>query len=723
MSRVTSSTHNPLESKGYSLIPEHSPSNADYVPKSDLLHAIRAGFSTTIDIGKVQALKVISSLSLPVPPDLQTASAEHFASEEIDYMLIPCKIKSVEECRIAPFGLLLKSSCILTERRCIDASETVAYNVCNGTELSEIEVTSFIQQYQHIYPGMTNILDGIKATNDKLATLTQTMAQHNSTIAYNQAAQASHLSYLAQQNSTHNDETSKRISNLETMLSALKTSIEERMRPITFSDQPSVKYDLTEDHFEVPSINNPDNPIAVTDSVEQITTTSLNKRITLTQQHTTITNSEGTFVLPKPIESDHPPVYTRSFSDVIKEDKRIDRLRSQQNKIVIKTNLESILPKNGVEFLDQACCKPKEISKYCSTDSWTNSADLHVSKFFFDSNTLKKHEGCLCYTIYINGCTNPLPVYLVAKDDRGRPSYQGGNGIACDIVTPRRLALFLGFKEINTEYVLIPFLRKTKDKSFLPGMYAGRLGSLQRRWITKYSSSVYNSIADTSLRMVKSNATITDIIDYILNSLLLAFEDLDFGKMVEIDNLPGFSKLYSHISGNVTLASIPKSVSHLAKALPAEMLPKLSTCLVACNALKDERNGLMYGSYVVYNPTVSAYETPCGALAHDLTDYWKHPCTVRARTIAIQPHNFNDQHNDRLSNLRFGYPCSTCGRRYIDKFDCITCSIFCALVPHGVSIVDYLNEKFIIKPNPNPVSAFGERIQQPTFPPSKFSLD
>lgn len=678
------------------------------------------------DIGKVKALSS-SLMNVVVHEELHNAAIKHFNNDKIDYIMVPARVQSDASYEIAPFGVIIQSKHVISEDNCRDASDKIAFKVCTGKDLYKDEIFTFVDQYGDVFPEMARLTTSTNELNDKVTSLVDTVGQNQNIIAYNQNAQIGHLSWMSQQQNVFMNDATHRLASLESMIQELSMSLMQKFKPISFSDQPHVQYDMIQDDFSVPSLENPGQSILMTDEMQKLSMTSANKQVTFMQQNTHIHGANGVVTVPKHINARSAALTPRkqSFAEVVKKSIKVADIRTKKGKVAIKVDLDSVTPDKSIEFIDVACLRPLEVLKFCGETDWANATlgDLHVSRFAFDTESLKAHEGTLCYTIYISGCSDPHPVYLIAKDDSACSKHQNSNGPACDIIISRRLAVYLGFQGVNTEYVAIPFIRKGEVEGFRPGMYAGRFGSVQRRWLNK-DAPVFKQIASLAMDIIMSNGSILSVISLVYNQLLEAFSHINYADIKEVSPLVPLSAIYGNIPAWRSIPQVDSKVSNLIKTLPEGNVEALPDCIHKCFALKEERHGLMYGSHVVYNGTEGKYETPCGTLIKDLKDYWKHPCTVRARAIAMQPiHAIEKVDGMRDTNLRVGIACSLCGRRYADKVDATNCVIFCSLIPNGVERTVLKKGVLHSKPNPRPVTAFGQSLLSNRGVASKFQTD
>lgn len=672
------------------------------------------------DIGKISALSS-SLMNVVVHEEVHNAAIKHFKTEKIDYILVPAVVKSDSSHDIAPFGVIIQSKHVISEKNCRDASDKIAFKVCTGKDLYGDEIFSFVDQFEEVFPAITKLNNSTTELNAKVSSLSNMVQQNQHVVSYNQDAQMGHISWMSQQSDKFMTDATNRLAALESMVQELSSNLTHKFKPVSFSDQPDVQYDLVQDEFSVPSLVNPGQAIAMADDTRKMSMTSINKQVTFMQQNTLIHGKSGTVTVPKPIKNENFATAQdeRTFAEAVKN------IQTRKGKVVIKADVDTVTLDKSIEFVDVACLRPVEILKFCGIEDWASATngDLHVSRFAFDAEALKAHEGTLCYTIYINGCRDPYPVYLIAKDDSSGPQHQNSNGPACDMVLSRKLAVYLGFQGVNTEYVAVPFLRKGELEGFLPGMYAGRFGSIQRRWLNK-DVHLFRDIALDALTMINSGGTILSVVGLVYNRLVEVFANIIPSDIKEVSPLRSLSSIYGNTPAGKSIKSFDSKVDRLVKSLPEGNVQVLSDCVHKCFALKDGRHGLMYGSHVIFNGTERKYETPCGIFVEELSDYWKHPCAVRARAVAMQPiHSVEKLDGMRDTNLRAGIACSLCGRRYIDRIDAINCIIFCSLIPNGVEKTVVKRGVFHSKPNPHPISAFGQSLLNNRGMASKFQTD
>lgn len=683
---------------------------------------VRSPHAPSVSLSDIK-VAVAQNVMISVHDYLREAARLHFnGNNNIDYVLVPVLRTKDDVKQTAPFGLYYPSACVINPTDFRSINETVLHKLSNGASLTADDYNAFTNQYETVFPVVKQLADTTHTLLSKVTALADHSKQALIPIAQTQASCCDAINYLANNNFAFMNDTSIRLASIESQVAEFCKNMTSNLRPIAFSDHPSVQYDIVQDSFSTPSITNPDSLIHFTDSKEQLSVTESNKQITMTKQSTFVHHPDGTVVLPKPIvrapllpTPTAPPRKVAippnaSFSDVVKKNVKLSDIRTRKGRVDIKANVDDVTPNKRIELFDLACVSPKEVQKYCDCSNDGVSTDLHVSCFPFDSTSLSAHDGVLCYTYYLLGCSDPLPLYLIAKDDSNTPKHQNSNGIACDLIFSRKLALHFGFINVNTECVAVPFLRRDAGPNFLPGLYSGRFGSIQRRWHNR-TLKFFDQVSTSAYKVVSAGGSILTVIELVHSSLIKFLCSHDFSQMPDVDPIPPLNTFHGVEPANQSLRTIDSKFDHLIRALPLGNLKLIPKCLEGCLNLKDSRHGLMYGSHVIFNNVESKFETPCGTLLADISEYWRHPCTVRARTIAIQPvHPVDHIPGVRSTNLKSGIPCPYCGRLYVHDLDATNCAIFCGLIPNGVDKSVLRRGVIRTRPNPEPVTSFGVSI-------------
>nr|UHS71903.1 MAG: hypothetical protein [Reoviridae sp.] len=686
--------------------------------ESKLYDALNMDGVDKIKVGVVN-VKATTLMRLPVHSDISKAATKHFGREKVDYLIIPMIIGQEGDTDVAPFGIIIPHSDVVTSSTCMDVLDTIGLKIATKTQFSQDEIVGFVREHGAIFPQIDELLKSNAEINAKLNGVGENV-YHNTVATYNnQQLQAQKMDAALHNHSVVLTETNQTLNALREMVEEMRISFDKRVRSVVYSEDPALQYDVVEGETYVPSLVHQDRQVVVKDRVKSVTATSGNKQITWSEQVMLVPTNDGEVVIDKPFEINKvesaPVLKPATYADMvsINSDKKSTLLTSKR-KLNVKLNTERVVHDAEVEFLEAACYAPKQHTKMCVTEGSDSVADLHVSKYEFDSNMLtSSHEGVLCYTIYVGGCKILEPVYLIGKDDRESAHVQNSNGVACDMILSRKLAMYLGFINIHTEYVAVPFIRKYVENGILPGMYTGRLGSIQRKW-WGVRVNKFDEVSKLAMGLVKSGAGIVEIIESVYTSLLMILTDVIPDDIDEPKPIPSFSVMYGNKPSRKSISSVTGEVAKLIGELPDGIVNKLEKCVLGCHELKEQRHGLMYGSHVAYDSVKKEYLAPCGVGCSTIEEYYAHPCSVRARAIALQPTlPAQSSNNLKDTNLRGGTACIVCGRRYADRICALACVILCSLIPKGVAITEVREGKFVSRMNPSPVNAFGAKLTRP----------
>ncbi|AHF20707.1 hypothetical protein [Cimodo virus] len=664
-----------------------------------------------------------SSGRFPIDETLYKATREHFGSaKDVDYFILPAK-KVNGEYQFMPCAVSFSSKFAIPPGSYADSSERMLHTLFTGAEPTEIDILSFVDDFSVVHPGLAKLT----AKMDDLAAHVSVVNQQH---AFALHSAISHVSY----------QTQAQCASLASQLEDLKTIIaqgrhREEVAAVTYSESetttliPSLvaehKNTIIERSKSISSATS-SGVSSASESIVSVTSpthssTSIEQKleaptITLARQSLAVrTNSDPTPSLSWADEVDFPSLPAPS-TDRSQVDLRDLRPRRGVRKI---KDLVDVAATGKIELIDQACFKPQSIQKYCDAEDGVKSPiDLHVARFSPSAKQMENSEGVLYATYHIKGCSDsPYTMHLIVKDDRGLADYQGKNGVAIDFVSTRNVLQYLGFQDVYANIASIPMVREIDG--FKSGLFAGRYGSFQRR---RYSEHIdfYRLGVDVT-KKIMSHSAFEDVVEYAHHKMIDLLSQYSFDDVPEFIELPSITKIFPTGESNKEIASVAKNVAHLGRKLPNECVSRIPQCVQKCWQMKGQRHGLMHGAHVLYSREKNSFFTPCGETVTDAVSYWKHPCTVRARTVALQAvHPEETKDLARTTSLREGTPCSVCGRRYLDRADSILCSVFCILVQHGQ--LDKEKKTLKLPRRIPPVGAFGHSVKRVSVP-SRLSID
>lgn len=395
------------------------------------------------------------------------------------------------------------------------------------------------------------------------------------------------------------------------------------------------------------------------------------------------------------------------------EQARTPKIFKSRRGVKMVKDLNDVVSKNAIQLIESACVKPSTVILYCKEpESNALHSDLHVSLYKPGINSFATHEGVLYASYYLRGCdSSPYTLHMIVKDDREMSDYQGKNGVAIDFVTTREVLNHLKFTSVFSNLASIPLVIDRPQERFKAGSFAGRYGSFHRRW---YSKDIrFYELAKVVSNMIIAGQDFNEVVEFVHHKMTELLTSFKWKNVCKLKDLPSIDQVYSSGPSNRVIPNVDKLVSHFGKHLPTECVDKLPNCISKCCEMKEHRRGLMHGAHVLIDKEKN-FLTPCGSKVVELENYWKHPCTVRARAIALQVIEKSDTNSviQKSTALRDGFPCSACGRRYISKSDAILCAVFCYLVQHGEVVTTS-----IILPDQLPkVGAFGHSVPKVSIP-------
>nr|UNI74239.1 MAG: hypothetical protein [brine shrimp reovirus 1] len=659
----------------------------------------------------------------PIDDTLYAATRDHFGSaKDVDYFILPAK-KVNGEYQFMPCAVSFSSKFAIPPGSYADSSERMLHKLFSGEELTEIDILSFVDDYSVVHPGLAKLTSKI---DDLAAHVSAVNQQH----AFALHSAISHVSH----------QTNAQCASLASQLQDLKTIIaqsrqREEVSAVTYSESETITFvpSLVAEHKNTiverskhVSSSTSSGVSSASESVVSVTSPTHSSilvernletpTITLAQQNLDVRTTRDSVPSPSWVDEYNfspspPPRNTRAQVN-------LRDLHPRRGVRKIK-DLVDVAATGKIELIDQACFKPQQIQKYCDAEEGSKSPiDLHVARFSPSSKQMESSEGVLYATYHIKGCSDsPYTMHLIVKDDRGLEDYQGKNGVAIDFVSTRNVLQYLGFQDVYSNIASIPMIREVDG--FKSGLFAGRYGSFQRR---RYSEHIaFYRLGIDVTKKIMSHAAFEDVVEYAHHKMIDLLSQYSFDDVPEFIELPSITKIFPTGESNKEIASVAKSVAHLGRKLPVECVSRIPQCVQKCWQMKEQRHGLMHGAHVLYSREKNSFFTPCGETVNDAASYWKHPCTVRARTVALQAvHPEETKDLPRATSLREGAPCSVCGRRYVDKADSILCSVFCILVQHGQ--LDKEKKTLKLPRRIPPVGAFGHSVKRVSVP-SRLSID
>lgn len=634
---------------------------------------------------------------------------------KLGFILTPClfengKCDTVKQ--IGDLSFVVKDGSILREDQEKDGIEMMTRLLISGEKPDEDEIKQFIGEYTTIFPDLSEM--------NKIINVQTTIMENIDRNVCNVGLQ---LNSTVDTLISNNFMIENQIIDLKKEIESLKKE-NQTNRYILQSNEISTTEEITEEY--IPSLVNENKDIKViTKSKEMTGAISKDEQVHLRQSEIRVGNEIGFNERIREIKltkfdrnidmdsgvstASFNPIHDSRIIDEIDDKKKngkrtyakitapIRKLNINEkqdlgaNEEVNETIFHSSkIINNKNELIAEATVDPVEYRKFCEL---IDHYDLHVSTFKINAQCYNIHLGHLHTAYYFDGCQSSVPAYLIFKDDRDYPNFQNSRGCCIDLIINKQLADSIGVDDLLTELCMIPFIRKTEGIEV--GIYTGRLGSIQRR---KHDipQSLFHIGELARKELLKEKTSFLDVVEFVAEKLTHLFKRTNL-TLVDKSPIPTISDIYnSGPSNSMIIGSFPPEIKSKAKRLPIECVNRLPSCISKCLKLKKDRHGLMYGSHVKYNLEDNSYITPCGERVKTISLYWKHPCTVRARTYSI-----NKISEDGCVNLN---SCVMCGRGYYDINDSILCEVFCS----SIQFSETTNGKLSMIKQTS-VGAFGEK--------------
>lgn len=647
---------------------------------------------------KIYINKVFKDVASRLTPDKEEISPD------FGMMMIPCKFSDSEEYKLEK---VYDSMICLTPQNIgnLDDPESAMEEMSSCLLLGEIPpeelMLNFIQEYADHYPSLQrinatlrNVLQrnelvvqsGIQALNYNMTQMGVGMHQH---LFDFKTEVFDKIKGLEDELNALRNENPKPQYTLESSVvesESLVPSLVHQNQNLTIKEKEVTNKISSSNNLE--SIEGKEYKVSV--KGKKINTKVLTKRTVLEKSMIDVTLDN------KSVDSginmqENEVKYKKTYSDVLKSGSESDS--KEENFVDINDEV-----KNQMELLTEGCVLPKRIEKYCQI---ANYQDVHISYFNILPSHLSRHSGNLYSAFYLNGCANPVPVYLVFKDDRDLPVYQNSIGASIDVICSRSVANMFGIKNVYTELLAIPFLKRVDE--FKPGFYTERLGSIQRR---KYGlpKGLFNVI-ERATKMIIDGHKILDVVCFVHEYLKKIFVSNQFKSEYVVTPLPSIDEIYGTGPSNQEIRILPPYLREKGLELPRGCVDRLPRCIEGCLAKRNVRHGMMYGSHVQYHFESGKYYTPCGVEIKQMSDYWIHPCTVRARTMCLK--NSIEVRKGLLTRVIEKEFCLVCGRGYQKRSDANLCEIFCSVIQTAINSEEEDDITFIKMLEVGP---FGERI-------------
>lgn len=342
------------------------------------------------------------------------------------------------------------------------------------------------------------------------------------------------------------------------------------------------------------------------------------------------------------------------------------RINEQKRKECAKTHIQEIHQKSGLiieKVLDHAW-QVQTSDGLCKVVSFNRE---------IVANEFSNPFGTVISFGYLNDDLD-MQFAIIAK---GETTYANVNSNASvDIILSKRAAVGLGFKEVETELIIVPIIRRPlNDKEYKSGAYIGMYSCLHKKRRMDRYHHMLNILSDKIIENVKCIETIVPLCQSIIVEFFSCFTPELITKNLSLEKkLVG--KILKTTQNRVELKHDNVVVKKFVERFDRDTSSGIINCVDAC--LKSECNakGMMYGSKIQkgrMDDNKLCYISPCGAKVNTLDEYYDHYCTIRGRAVRFT-------NPDSKNKTTVGFKCARCFRVYDEKHDSELCNLFCEVI-------------------------------------------